>query len=107
MKTKVQRVKAKPLAPAEATRLDRQVGELAKLSTEDLRSRARPMTPAEATQWKRVRRGRPRKLPGRKAKRVLFTIDPKLLNEADRYARAHGLTRTQLIANGLRSVMSA
>jgi hypothetical protein len=107
MRTKIHRVKAKPLSPAEAARLDREVAELAKLSTEELRARARPMTAAEAAQWERMRRGRPRKPPARKAKRVLFTIDPEVLKQADRYARSHGLTRAQLIANGLRRVMSA
>jgi hypothetical protein len=107
MKTGIQRVAAKPLTPAEEAKLDREVRELAKLSTESLLARARPLTSAETAQWERARRGRPRKPPGGKAARVLFTIEPQLLEQVDRYAQAHGLTRAQLIANGLRKVMSA
>jgi hypothetical protein len=107
MKTNIQRVTAKPLTPAQESRLDREVRALATLSTEVLQDRARPLTPTENAQWERARRGRPKKPIGRKAARVLFTIEPELLEKADRYAREHGLTRAQLIANGLRTVLSA
>ena len=87
--------------------LDREVQDLGKLSLRELEARARPLTPGERDQWLLARRGRPRKALGTKAARVLFTIDPGLLKQADRYARVHGLTRAQLIASGLRTVMSA
>lgn len=107
MKSSIQRVKAKPPTAAQKARLEHEVAELAKLSPRELRAQARPMTAAQKAQWSRARRGRPRKPPGAKAARVLFTINPKLLEQADQYARAHGLTRAQLIANGLQRIMSA
>lgn len=104
---KDQRVRLKPLPARELARLEREVAELATLSTRELRKRARPLTARERAQWERARRGRPRKAPGTKAARVLFTIDPELLKQADQYARQHGLTSAQLIATGLRKAMSA
>lgn len=40
------------------------------------------------------------------ATRVNFTIDPNLLAKADAFARAHGHTRSSLIALGLQKVLS-
>jgi len=65
------------------------------------------MIAARQAQWSRVRRVRPGKPPGAKAARVLFTINPELLKQADPHARAHSLTRAQLIANGLQRILSA
>jgi hypothetical protein len=104
---KNQRVRLKPLPARQQARLERDVAELATLSTEELRKRARPLTAAERAEWERARRGRPRKVPGTKAARVLFTIDPELLKRADEYARRHGLTRAQLLATGLQKAISA
>jgi hypothetical protein len=104
---KIRRVRLKPLPSPEQARLEREVAEFAKLSTEELRKRARSLTARGHAQWERARRGRPRKAPGSKAARVLFTIDPELLKQADQYARRHGLTRAELIATGLRKAMSA
>ena len=107
MKKLVHRARLKPLLPDEQAKLEREVADLARLTTEELRSRSRPLTDQERAQWIRTRRGRPRKAPGTKAARVLFTIDPELLKQADEYARRHGLTRAQLLAAGLRAAMSA
>lgn len=104
---KDQRVRLKPLPAGDQARLEREVAGLATLSTAELRKRARPLTTTERAQWERAKRGRPRKAPGAKAARVLFTIDPELLKRADAYARRHGLTRAQLIATGLRKAISA
>lgn len=100
-------VRLKPLSVGEQARLEQDVAELATLSTGELRKRARQLTAAERAEWERARRGRPKKAPGAKAARVLFTIDPELLKRADAYARRHGLTRAQLIATGLRKAISA
>lgn len=43
------------------------------------------------------KRGRPAKLAGEKAARVLITMAPKLLTAADAAANRHGLTRARLI----------
>ena len=50
------------------------------------------------------RRGRPR--VGAGSKRVQITMERSLLNQADRFARSHGLSRSELIAQCLISVVS-
>ncbi len=71
--------------------------------------RFRPMTARERRGWDRAKRGRgrPSKAPGQKAKRVLLTIQPLLLAEADAFARRHGMSRSDLFARGLRIIFSA
>ena len=71
--------------------------------------RFRPMTARERRRWERAKRGRgrPSKAPGQKAVRVLLTIQPPLLAEADAFARSHGLSRSELFARGLRVVFAA
>lgn len=70
--------------------------------------RTRELTPAERTRWDNVRRGpgRPRKPVGEKAARVLVTIAPNLLAEADAYARRHRISRAELFARGLIAVLA-
>ena len=71
--------------------------------------RFRPMTARERRRGERAKRGRgrPSKAPGQKAVRVLLTIPPPLLAEADAFARHHGLSRSDLFARGLRIVFAA
>lgn len=51
------------------------------------------------------RRGRPR--IGLGAEKVRVTIERGLLRKADSYARAQGISRSELIARGLREVLVA
>ena len=71
--------------------------------------RFRTMTARERRRWERAKRGRgrPSKAPGQKAVRVLLTIQPPLLAEADAFARRHGLSRSELFARSLRVVFAA
>jgi len=71
--------------------------------------RFHPMTALERRRWERAKRGRgrPSKAPGQKAMRVLLTIQPPLLAEADAFARRHGLSRSDLFARSLRIVFAA
>jgi hypothetical protein len=66
----------------------------------------RPLSAKSRLLWERVRqaRGRPRKAA--KAARVLITVEPELLSLADRFARRHGLSRSEMIARGLHLVMA-
>lgn len=82
---------------AEATK------DLENLSFED----TRPMNARERREWEAFKRspGRPRKAAGEKAARVLVTVAPELLKEADAYAKKEGITRSQLFAQGLKSIM--
>jgi hypothetical protein len=69
--------------------------------------KTRELTPAERALWNQAKRGRgrPKKAPGDKAARVLVSIAPGLLAEADEYARRQGISRAELFARGLLKVL--
>ena len=50
-------------------------------------------------------RGRPR--VGKGAAKLYISMERGLLKEADSYARKHGLSRSQLIADGLRAIIGS
>jgi len=68
----------------------------------------RPLTPAMRRQWQAARRagkkrpGRPRKDPRLKSRIVPISIEPKLLAAVDEYAKSAGVSRSRLVAEGLR-----
>ena len=67
--------------------------------------RGRPLTAADRKLFAKARkRGRPR--VGLGAEKVRVTIERGLLKEADAHARASGMSRSELIAQGLRAVMA-
>ena len=71
-----------------------------------LERRSRPLTKVEQAEYRRaMKRGRPRE--GEGSKRVLITVERGLLRRADAYARREGISRSELIARGLRSVLSS
>jgi hypothetical protein len=66
-----------------------------------------PLTPAARRQWERAKRkkpGRPR--VGKGAERVLITVERGLLSRTDAFARKNRMTRSQLIAKALESIIS-
>lgn len=66
----------------------------------------RPLTADEKARHQRVlnKGGRPR--IGKGAARVNVTIERGLLAKADRYAKRCGISRAELIANGLKRAMA-
>ena len=69
----------------------------------------RPLSPAMRSQWEAAKRtgakrrpGRPRKDPAQKSLIVPISIDPALLEATDEFAKSVGVTRSRLIAEGLR-----
>jgi hypothetical protein len=68
----------------------------------------KPLTPAQRKQWARIKRkmkmGRP--MVGEGAKQISVTMELDRLKRVDRYAKAHGLKRTQVIAQGVDLLMS-
>src|SRR4051812_9952191 len=54
---------------------------------------------------RRVRRGRGRPVIGKGAKRVTFTVERALLTEANAFAKSRKMSRSELIALGLRLAM--
>ena len=78
----------------------------------DPRSETRPMTAAERARWDRVQnslkakrpvRGRPR--IGNGAEVVAISIEKGLLDQADAYARHHGLGRSEVFILGIKAVV--
>ncbi|HZK80746.1 MAG TPA: hypothetical protein VFC46_06750 [Humisphaera sp.] len=74
----------------------------------------RVMSAAMRNQWEaakrtgaKVRRGRPRKDPNEKSLIVPISIEPALLEAIDKFAKAVGVTRSRLVAEGLRLRMKA
>jgi len=92
------------LTPMKAMRLVEASKKLAGINFD----RTRQMSPAERAAWSEARRGpgRPRKAPGEKAARVLVTLAPALLAAADGYAQREGISRAELIARGLLTVLA-
>src|SRR5688500_7713781 len=82
----------------EESRLYTRVGPLPKSET-------RALTRAERAMFNRAigRTGRPR--VGAGAKRVLITVERSLLADADAFAKARGMSRSEMIAKGLARMM--
>jgi len=83
-------------------------------SSEELDSMARdvsdvqPLSAAMRRRWEAAKRtgtkatrGRPRKAAKDKAQIVPVSIDPRLLEAVDRYAKSEGISRSRLVAEGL------
>src|SRR5271154_3163123 len=83
--------------------------EIARFARDDANGKlpGKPLTPAQRKQWARIRRNAKRGRPklGRGAKMVPVSIERGLLEEADAFAKAHQLKRSQMFAEGLRLVM--
>ena len=63
--------------------------------------------PAElAAAERRIRKGRGRPTVGKGARRVTITVEGNLLEEANRFSKARKLSRSELVAMGLRMVMT-
>ena len=74
----------------------------------------RSLSPAMRSQWEAAKRtgaklrpGRPRKDPAKKSRIVPISIDPALLKAIDKFAKSVGLTRSRLVAEGLRLRLKA
>jgi len=104
MKLNTAKKRVTKLSPMKVMRLAKASKELEDMDFDQMRS----LTPAERASWGRARRGpgRPRKAAVDRAARVLVTIAPTLLAEADGYARRQGISRAELIARGIVAVLA-
>lgn len=74
-----------------------------------------PLSPAERARWDRIRANKPprsgksrgagRPTVGAGSKPVLITVEAGLLREIDAYAEGHDLSRSQLLAEGVRRML--
>jgi hypothetical protein len=101
--------------PADALRLighaekERIFQEIEAESPESRLARSRPLNAKERRQWQRFQAkakanmGRPK--VGQGAKTISLTVEKSLLKQADVYAKRHGISRAQLVAQGLRAIL--
>lgn len=82
---------------------ERIYGECEKLGTDE----GRPLTQDEKALHSRINRKAGRPKVGKGAARVNITVERGLLTSADRLAKRKGMSRSELIAVGLRTLMSA
>ena len=66
-----------------------------------------PLTARDKARWAGAKRGPGRPRQGKGAQVISVSIERDLLKECDRLARRRKFTRAQLIARGLRAVLSA
>jgi hypothetical protein len=66
----------------------------------------RPMTAIERRKWGKVRKKMGRPKIGGGFKRVMISMEAQLLERSDDFARQHRLSRSQMIAAGLRKLMA-
>jgi hypothetical protein len=80
--------------------------EIERGTPEQRRAESRPLNAAERARWKRIKKkiGRPR--IGKGVKTISLSMEGGLLERADAYAKALGISRAQLVARGLDIVMS-
>jgi len=69
---------------------------------------ARPLTLAQRALHRRAaRRARGRPRIGQGATKLYISMERGLLKEADRFAKEHGMSRSELIANGVRALIGS
>lgn len=79
----------------------------AEFDRENIIDEFRALTPEERQLWERAKRKPDRPRVGGGAQVISITIEKRLLEQADRLARSKRLSRSRLIARGLRAVLAA
>jgi hypothetical protein len=70
-------------------------------------ARSRPLNPRERQQWRRFKKKAGRPTVGKGSKTISLTVERGLLQEAEAYAKRHGISRSNLVARGLRAVIGS
>jgi hypothetical protein len=73
-------------------------------------ARSRPLTASERRQWKRFKDKSPRRPRGKKSEAsqtISLIVEKRLLRQADAYAKRHGISRAELVARGLQTVLKS
>jgi hypothetical protein len=66
-----------------------------------------PLTPQMRARHLRAKAKRGRPKIGKGAKDVMISVERDLLKAVDRYAKAHGMSRSELFARGVRGLLKA
>lgn len=70
-------------------------------------ARSRPLNARERQQWKRFKAKMGRPKVGKGAKTISLTVEKDLLDQADAYAKQHGISRAKLVAQGLVAIIGS
>jgi hypothetical protein len=70
-------------------------------------ARSRPLNPRERRQWRRFKAKMGRPKVGKGAKTISLTVERTLLEQADAFAKRHGISRAKLVARGLQAIIGS
>lgn len=70
-------------------------------------ARSRPLNSQERRQWRRFKAkiGRPK--VGKGARTISLTVEMDLLDQADAFAKQHGISRAKLVSLGLQAILES
>src|SRR5438270_9101521 len=84
---------------------DRVVRQIEAETPEQRLARSRPLNARERAQWRRFKKKAGRPKIGAGTINVSVSLEKTLLRQADRFARQHGMSRSQLVAQGVKAVI--
>jgi len=79
--------------------------ELENETPEQRRANSRPLNSEERKRWERIKKKLGRPKIGKGAKVVSVSVEADLLKRMDAYAKGHGLKRSELIIQGVKSIL--
>ena len=68
-------------------------------------SETKPLTPAQRKLWNKAKRKRGRPRVGKGVEVISLSVERELLRQADRLAKAEGISRAALFARGLHIIL--
>ena len=86
---------------------DRMVREIEAETPQQRLARSRPLNAREREQWRRFKKKAGRPKIGSGTKNVSVSLERDLLRAADRFAKRHGMSRSQLIAQGVKTIIGS
>lgn len=70
-------------------------------------ARSRPLTAAQRKRWQRIRRQLNAHNPNKSVKIISVGLEPALVKRADAHAKRLGISRAQLVAQGLQAILGS
>ena len=80
--------------------------EIDRADPEKLLAHSKPLTSVDRARWNRFKKQAGRPKVGQRAKIISLSVEPGLLKEADAFAKRNRITRAELVARGLRSILA-
>ena len=70
-------------------------------------ARSRPLNASERAQWRRFKKKPGRPKMGAGSINVSVSLEKTLLRQADRFARRHGMSRSELVTQGVKAMIGS